>query len=298
MKRQISYSLNGLDSYTLVNQDCLETSKKLPDSSIDLIYVDPPFFSNRVYEFNGYLYEDKWVNIFEYLDWIKPRLREFHRILKNTGTIYIHCDWHASHYLKVQADELFDRRNFLNEIIWKRQSCHNNTRQGSRHFGRIHDTILVYTKSSRYTWNQQYTNYEDSYVKKTYRFVETETERMYALGDLTAPGGAAKGNAKYKFLGVERYWRYSKAKMFQLFVNGKIHFKKGTVPLLKRYLDEMKGRSVQDLWTDIKPISSRKMQYPTQKPERLLKRIINTSSDPRQVIYDPFSGEVLSIPLL
>ena len=290
MKQQISYSLKGLEGYFLFNQDCLRFSQRLPDNSIDLIYVDPPFFSDRVYEYNGHFYEDIWVNIHEYLDWLKPRFTEFHRILKDTGTIFIHCDWHAAHNLKVQADEVFGRKNFLNEIVWKRQSCHNNAGQGSRHFGRIHDTILVYTKSSSYTWNQQYTNYDDSYVKKAYRFVEAETKRKYALGDLTAPGGAAKGNARYEFLGVERYWRYSQANMLQLFINGKIHYKKGRVPLLKRYLDEMKGRPVQDLWIDIKPVSSRKMQYPTQKPIALLERIINTSSNPNQVVYDPFSG--------
>lgn len=290
MKHQTICCLSELGDYALFNQDCLEASKGIPDGSVDLVYADPPFFSDRLYEFNGYRYADKWGSLPEYLEWIRPRLQEFKRVLKQTGTIYIHCDWHVSHYLKVLADDVFYRRNFLNEIIWKRQSCHNNARQGSRHFGRIHDTILVYAASLDYVWNQQYTEYEDSYVKSTYRFMESKTERRYALGDLTAPGGAAKGNPRYEFLGVERYWRYSKKRMLQLLADGKIRHKTGRIPLLKRYFDEMKGRPLQDLWTDIKPVSSRKMRYPTQKPKALLERIIRTSSNPGQVVYDPFVG--------
>jgi len=114
------------------------------------------------------------------------------------------------------------------------------------------------------------------------------------LGDLTGPGGATKGNARYEFLGVTRYWRYSKEKMFKLFMKERIHYKEGRVPLLKRYLDEMKGRPVQDLWTDIKPVSCGEMQYPTQKPEELLKRIIRTSSNPGQIVFDPFAGSSTS----
>ena len=289
-----TYCLSQLEDYVLFNQDCLETSKRIPDRSIDLIYVDPPFFTDRIYEFNGYLYQDKWKSLDEYIRWVKPRLKEFKRVLKANGTIYIHCDWHVSHYLKVLADEVFDGTNFLNEIIWKRQSCHNNSGQGSRHFGRIHDTILVYTMSPKYIWNQQYSEYEESYVNRAYRHLESETERRYALGDLTAPGGAVKGNPRYEFLGVKRYWRYSEKRMNQLLVEGRIEHKEGRVPLLKRYLDEMNGRPIQDLWTDIKPVSGKKMQYPTQKPESLLKRIICTSSRQGQLVYDPFAGSSTS----
>jgi DNA modification methylase len=219
---------------------------------------------------------------------MRPRLGELQRILKSTGSIYIHCDWHISHYLKVLADSIFNRRNFLNEIVWKRQSSHNDAQQGSRHFGRIHDTILVYAKSQKYVWNQQYVPYDGLYVERTYKYVESETGRRYALGDLTGPGGVAKNNPMYEFLGVKRYWRYSKTKMLELLAEGRIAHKEGKVPLLKRYLDEMEGKPLQDIWTDIKLDHLGK--FPTQKPKPLLERIINASSNPNQIVYDPFSG--------
>jgi len=281
-----------LGDYALFHEDCLDTSRRLPNDSVDLIYADPPFFSGRLYDVDGHGFDDRWKGLSEYLNWLTPRLHEFKKILKPTGTIYIHCDWHVSHYLKVLGDSIFGSKNFLNEIIWKRQSSHNDVRQGSRHFGRVHDTMLVYTMSSKYVWNQQYVDYDDSYLKRAYRYLEPDTGRRYALGDLTAPGGAAKNNARYEFLGVERYWRYSQAKMIELLAKGRISYAKGKVPLLKRYLDTMPGKPLQDVWTDIPPVSNSRqnMRFPTQKPEELLRRIISTSSNPNQLVYDPFAG--------
>jgi len=290
MERTIARYLEGLGDYCLFHEDCLETSRRLPESSIDLIYADPPFCTGRSHHMHGYEFEDRWSGLREYLDWMTPRLGEFKRILKQTGTLYLHCDWHVSHYLKVLVDTLFGAETFLNEIVWKRQSAHNDARQGSRHFGRVHDSILVYTKSSRYVWNQQYAAYDENYVERAYRYVDPETGRRYALGDLTAPGGAAKRNAHYEFLGVERYWRYGKPRMFELLLMGRIRHAKGKVPLLKRYLDEMPGRPIQDVWTDIGPVSPKSVLYPTQKPEDLLSRIITTSSNENQLVYDPFAG--------
>ena len=280
---------NELEKIVLFNEDCLETTAKLPDASIDLIYVDPPFFTGRIYSMNGCSFDDIWSTPEEYIEWIKPRLREFQRILKPCGSIYLHCDWHISHYLKVVADGIFGRNNFLNEIIWKRQSSHNDSKQGSKHFGRIHDSILFYVGSQEYIWNQQYLPYDQAYVEKTYKHIESETKRRYALGDLTGPGGASKGNPQYEFMGVKRYWRYSKRKMFELLLKGRIAHEKGKVPLLKRYLDEMNGKPIQDLWIDI-PINNKKGRFPTQKPESLIERIIKTSSNPHQIVYEPFSG--------
>ncbi len=280
---------NSLGDYVLFNEDCLTTSKRLPDFSVDLIYADPPFFTGRFHSMNGCSFDDRWTNALEYSNWLKPRLEEFKRILKPTGSLYIHCDWHISHYIKVLADEIFGINNFLNEIIWKRQSAHNDSKQGSRHLGRIHDTILVYTGSQKYTWNQQFLPYDLKYLERTYKYLEANSERRYAVGDLTGPGGAEKGNPQYDFLGVKRYWRYSEAKMKALFADGRIAFSVGKVPLLKRYLDEMRGKSLQDMWTDIS-IGKCKNRYPTQKPEALLERIIKCSSNLNQVIYEPFAG--------
>lgn len=283
-------SPDELDDYVLFHEDCLKTTKGFPKDCIDLIYVDPPFCSGRLYTVNGYSFDDRWKNLESYVDWMKLRLGEFQRILKRTGSIYIHCDWHVSHYLKVLADSIFNRRNFLNEIVWKRQSSHNDAQQGSRHFGRIHDTILVYSKSDEYVWNQQYLPYDGCYVDRTYRYVEAGTERRYALGDLTGPGGIGKNNPQYEFLGVTRYWRYGKTKMLELLAKGRIAHKHGNVPLLKRYLDDMEGKPIQDMWTDIPLEQAKKIRFPTQKPEALLERIVSTSTNARQVVYDPFSG--------
>jgi len=238
---------------------------------------------------NGCSFDDRWTNIQEYTNWLRPRLQEFERILKPTGSIYLHCDWHVSHYIKVLSDGIFGINNFINEIVWKRQSAHNDAKQGSKHFGRIHDTILLYAGSQNYVWNQQYVPFSEPYIRRTYKFVEKKTERKYAVGDLTGPGGASKGNPRYEFLGMTRYWRYSETKMQELLLSSKIVHAIGRVPGLKRYLDEMQGKPVQDIWCDIN-LDRSKGKFPTQKPGALLERIVNTSSNPGQIVYEPFAG--------
>lgn len=276
----------------MYNEDCLITTSRFSNNVIDLIYVDPPFCTGRSFTKNNFSFNDRWNGIDEYLEWIKPRLSEFYRILKTTGTIYIHCDWHVSHYLKVICDAIFGINNFINEIIWQRHSCHNDTKQGSKHFGRIHDVLLMYVKSSKYIWNQQYIPYDDKYTDKIYKHFEEGTHRRYALGDLSGPGGKSKRNPRYEFLGFIRYWRYNETKMNKLLLEEKIVQREDRLPRLKRYLDDMKGKPIQDIWNDIN--SKKDTQYPTQKPEDLLDRIISTSSNPDQLIYDPFAGSSTS----
>lgn len=229
-----------------------------------------------------------------YLVMMTARLVELHRVLKPTGSLYLHCDPTASHYLKVILDSIFGAEQFKNEIIWKRTTAHGNTRQGARHWGRVSDTVLFYTKSTQYTWNQAYSEYREEYLQSKYAKMEPETGRRYQLDNLTGPGGAAKGNAYYEFLGVTRYWRYSKANMERLYREGRIvQTKPGAVPRFKRYLDEMPGQPLQSVWTDIEPINSQakeRLGYPTQKPLALLERIIAASSNPGDVILDPFCG--------
>lgn len=281
--------------------DSVNTLRKIPDGFVDLCYMDPPFFSKRTYEKvskNGEInsFEDKWDNKLEtYLDYMKLVLKESHRVLKNTGSLYVHCDWHASHYLKVELDKIFGRRNFRNEIVWRRHNAHNDTKQGSKSFGRVHDVILFYSKTRKYKWNPMFQPYSEEYIKKSYRHEDPDTGRKYAHGDLSGPGGKSKGNPRYKFLGVTRYWRFSKKRMYQLYQEGRIiQTAKGNVPLLKRYLDEMPGIMLQDVWSDIDSVQTvskkESVDYPTQKPERLLERIIQISSDERDVILDPFCG--------
>ena len=229
-----------------------------------------------------------------YLVMMTPRLVELRRVLKPTGSIYLHCDPTASHYLKLLMDAVFGPENFRTEITWKRTSAHSDTRQGRQQHGRVHDLILFYSKSDSWTWNPLYTEYDQEYVEQFYRHVEPETGRRYRLGDLTGPGGAAKGNPSYEVMGVMRYWRYSEERMAELIEQGRIvQTRPGAVPAYKRYLDEMPGVPLQDVWTDIKPIGAQakeRLGYPTQKPQALLERIIQASSNEGDVVLDPFCG--------
>jgi DNA modification methylase len=229
-----------------------------------------------------------------YLVMMAIRMAELHRILKPTGGIYLHCDPTASHYLKILMDAVFGAERFVNEITWKRTPAHSDSRQGARRYGRNADTILFYTKSGDYSWNQPFTKYGRRHVEGKYRYVEPETGRRYRLDNITGPGGASKGNPLYEFLGVARHWRYSKAKMERLYSEGRIiQPRPGTVPSYKRYLDEMQGQPLQSVWTDIAPINSQakeRLGYPTQKPEALLERIIRVSSNEGDLILDPFCG--------
>ncbi len=285
---------------TIYCGDCELVLSRFPDESIDLVYADPPFFSDRYYEIlwgDGYeirAFEDRWKGgINNYVEWMVPKLEQCKRVLKKTGTMYLHCDWHSSHYLKVEMDRIFGLSNFINEIVWKRSVAHSDARQGAKHYGRLHDTLLFYAKDKEYTWNQQYVPFSEDYVNKFYKFIEPNTNRRYMLDNISGPGGSSKGNPMYEFLGVKRYWRYSKETMEKLYGEGRIvQTKKGNVPRYKRYLDEMKGIPLQDLWDDIRPISTSKesLCYPTQKPEKLLERIIETSSNPLDVVLDPFCG--------
>ena len=285
--------------------DCIDGLSSLPDGIGDLFYVDPPFFSNRNYFANAgkasqrKIFTDRWQGgLNEYCTWMESLLRECRRVIKNTGSIYLHCDHHASHYVKVLLDKIFGYANFRNEIIWKRQNAHNDWSQGARHFGRIHDVIFLYTASEKYVWNPVFAPYDTDYVERAYRFKEEGTGRRYALGDLSGPGGASKGNPRYAFLGVTRNWRYSEARMQKLLEAGMIvQTTSGSVPLRKRYLDEMRGTQVQDIWDDIKPVNSgaEKVGYPTQKPRKLLERIISASSNEGDLLIDPLFGSGSSL---
>ncbi len=323
--------------------DNLEVLRKyIPDESVDLIYLDPPFNSKADYnilykEQNGTqsasqikAFSDFWhwdqeaqktfeelvsnpsyppslkkliISIHDflgnndmsaYLVMMAVRLVELRRVLKSTGSVYLHCDPTASHYLKIVMDAIYGPENFINEISWKRSAAHSDSKQGSKHFGRIHDILLFYAKTSDYQWNQQYSPHDSEYVNTFYKHIEEGTGRRYQLDNLTGPGGAAKGNPKYELMGVTRYWRYSKEKMDELVKEGRIiQTHPGAVPRYKRYLDEMPGVSIQDWWNDIPTISSQsgeRLGFPTQKPLPLLERIILGSSNEGEVVLDPFCG--------
>jgi site-specific DNA-methyltransferase (adenine-specific) len=313
----------------------------LLDESVDLIYLDPPFNSNRSYnvlfrEESGQeaeaqitAFEDTWhwnaateqayhdmiqnapVHVVQmisalrefiganqmmaYLVMMAARLVELHRVLKPTGSLYLHCDPTANHYLKIVLDTIFGAENFVNEIVWKRSDAHSDAKQGAQHYGRIHDVLLFYAKNQDVTFNAIYRPLPQNTIDNWYRNVEPETGRRYNKADVTGPGGASKGNPYYEWKGVTRYWRYSRENMEKLDAEGKLVYSKSGMPYEKRYLDESKGVAVQDWWDDIQMLrgisdDGERLGYPTQKPLALLERIIKASSNEGDLVLDPFCG--------
>ncbi|MDG6950046.1 MAG: site-specific DNA-methyltransferase [Nitrososphaerota archaeon] len=278
---------------------------------IDLIYIDPPFLTSEDYKFEvevqGYggvtklpslierlAYRDTWDRgVDSYLDMLHPRLQLMRRLLKDSGSIYVHVGANISHYVKVMLDEIFGRERFVNEIVWKRYGAHNDPGQGSQHFGRVHDAILYYSRGSSPAWNQEFTPLDKDYIEETYRWTEPGTGRRYTTSPLTGPGGAAKGNPVYEWKGHVRAWRYSKETMEELDRAGKIYYSKTGYPRQKQYLDSSKGVPVQDVWSDISSLSgahTERVGFPTQKPVKLLERLITVSTQPGALIADFFAG--------
>lgn len=277
---------------------------------LKLIYIDPPFdvgadfsldieiggetFHKEANLLEQIAYRDTWGRGADsFISMIYERLILMRDLLAADGSIYVHMGWGVSHYVRAVLDEVFGRQRAVNQIIWKRQTAHSDTGQGSQHLGRLHDVILLYTKGEKYPWHLQYTAYDESYIKSHYGRVD-ETGRRYRLDNLTAPGGSGKGNPSYEFLGVTRFWRYGRERMEELYKQGRvIQTKPGTVPQYKRFLDEMPGVPVQDIWDDISAVNSQAKEaegYATQKPVALLERIIEASSSEGDLVADFFCG--------
>jgi adenine specific DNA methylase Mod len=248
-----------------------------------------------LYEVLSVYHKTKSINdgAVAYLTTMAHRLWYMHKLLKDTGSFYLHCDPTMSHYLKLIMDMIFGENNFINEITWQRTGSHNDAKQGRIGFGNVSDSILFYGKTNKAKFNHQYSPLDEDYVEKSYRHIDKDG-RKYRLDNLTGPGGAAKGNPFYEVMGVSRYWRYSKERMERLIKEGRIvQTKPGGVPAYKRYLDESKGAEMGTIWTDIGPLQANqkeKLGYPTQKPEALLERIIKASSNEDYVVADFFCG--------
>jgi DNA modification methylase len=290
------YAPYEVGDYQLFCGDNLEVLRDIETEGVGLVYLDPPFntaTTRAVTNDSGEIcaFNDSFGPVSNYMDWIRPRLTECVRVLRTGGTIFIHCDWRTSHYLKVEMDALVGYECFVNEIVWKRHNSHSDSGQGSRHFGRNTDSILFYGKGERTTWNPQYSPYEASYVQQTYGNVEPDGRR-YALTDITGPGGPLKRNPEFEFLGVHRAWRYSRSRLAGLYSEGRLVVsRKGGVPRRKRYLDEMPGKPVQSLWEDLTRLRSKeRVGYPTQKPLALLDRIVRSSTQLGETVLDPFCG--------
>lgn len=300
----------------------------------DLIYLDPPFNSNKSYNVlfkEGLVdspaqvsaFEDSWhwtpytMKTFEELAGARPsktpvsqevsdlivglekiighndmmayltmmtiRLIELHGVLKETGSLYLHCDSTASHYLKVILDAIFGKKNFRNEIVWQRFPFHADAKR----FGRVTDRILFYTKSENYKFNTLRVPFSEKYIAS--KFVHRDEKGRYRLDNLNPP---AERGPVYEFHGVKKAWRFTKEKMMELEKQGKI-YTKSKIPQLKRYLHELEGQAVHELWNDISninPQAKERLGYPTQKPEMLLERIIRASTDDGDWVLDPFCG--------
>lgn len=307
--------------------------------SIDLIYLDPPFNSNRSYnvlfkEESGQeseaqitAFEDAWhwdkiaamtyheliqnasLNVVRmigalrefigenqmmaYLVMMTARLVELHRVLKTTGSLYLHCDPTASHYLKIILDTIFGPLNFKNEIVWKRTTAHSS----SKRYGPIHDILFFYSKTEKFIWNPQHTPYSQDYIEKFYRQVDKDN-RHYTLSDLTA-AGIRHGSSGLPWHGIDitakgNHWKFTIENLEDLNKKGRIYWPPGGgMPRYIRYLDELKGIVLQDIIDDIMPIGAQaaeRLGYPTQKPLTLLERIIQASSNPGDIVLDPFCG--------
>ena len=309
---------------TLWTGDNLDIMRGMNSESVDLIYLDPPFNSNRDYaapigsQAAGAAFKDTWTlsdvdlawhgeiaepepalyaiidaaglahgkGMKSYLIMMAVRLLEMKRLLKLTGSIYLHCDPTANHYLKMAMDCVFGNDNFRNDIVWQRTTAHND----STRYGANTDTILFYTKSDRWSWHNQHQSYDEKYQARFRR--QDPDGRAWSDYDITAKG-LSGGGYEYEYKGATSLWRVPLETMQRLDAGGRLHFTRTGGIRLKRYLDEMPGRPVQALWDDIPPINSQAKErtgYPTQKPLALLERIIRASSNVGDMVLDPFCG--------
>ena len=276
---------------------------------VDLIYIDPPFDSKADYKkkiklkgksatndtsaFEEKQYGDIWSSD-EYLQFMYERLVLLRELLSEAGTIYLHCDWHQSHHLRCLMDEVFGPDRCHNVLTWKRSHAQGNSGQGAEHFGRNTDTIFLYSKTDSPIWNPQYQPYSQEVINRDYKYIDEETGERYRLTPVDGPGGASKGNPFYEFLGVSGYWRYSQKTMQELYEKGEIVLSStGKSLSRKKYLKDAMGTPVTELWDDlnrVSPTSNERLDYPTQKPECLLERILLTSSNQGSLVFDCFMG--------
>ena len=280
---------------------------------IKLIYIDPPFdvgadfsmdieigddtFTKNPNILEEIAYRDTWGRGADsFISMIYERLILMRDLLAEDGTILVHCDWRVNSLIRLAMSEVFGPGSYVNEVTWKRSDAHSDVGQGAKHLGKICDTIFIFAKHrDSQIINMQYQPLPQSTIDKWYRHVEEGTGRRYNKADVTGPGGARKGNPVYEWNGITRAWRYSKEKMADLEKKGLLVYTSSGQTYQKRYLDESKGVPLQDLWDDIKMIrgihtASEGLNYPTQKPEHLLERIVSLCSNENDIVADFFCG--------
>lgn len=274
---------------------------------VDLIYVDPPFDSKADYKktisvrgkkaesdatsFEEKQYTDIWSND-EYLQFMYERLVLLRELLNEKGTIYLHCDYHKVHLLRCMLDEIFGPDNFVNEIVWQRTRAAHSDATG---FGKVHDNILIYSKIRGIVTNEIYVEHDENYIERFNREIEG---RKYMLVPLHAPSHSATASPAREFFGKiiappdGRCWPSQKY-IDDLIAENKVELTSNGTPSKRNFLDENKGKPVSDWWDDIiplNPVASERLDYPTQKPEQLLERVILASSNPGDLVFDCFMG--------
>ncbi len=312
------------DGNLVIRGECVSACAYLKEQGIqvDLVYIDPPFASGADYAKKVYLrrnpkvaeaidqveqeldieelkafeekmYGDVWDKE-KYLNWMYENLMAIKSVMSETASIYVHLDWHIGHYVKILMDEVFGEANFRNEIIWKRFNFHSDAGR----FGAVHESIYYYTMAGdNCIFNTVYTPFDDDYIKSRFTNIDNDGRR-YLTDNPTAPAHGKTGPAlrfgdKLIAPPVGSMWRYSQANIDKLMSEGRIEFTNRGLPRIKRYLDELEGKAVHSVWTDVFPINSQaeeRLDYATQKPEALLERIIKASSNEGMLVADFFGG--------
>lgn len=307
----------GNSGNMVIRGECVSACAYLKEQGIqvDLVYIDPPFasgadYAKKVYvrrnpkiadairqaeeeldidelkAFEEKMYGDIWDKE-KYLNWMYENLLAIKSVMSETASIYVHLDYHIGHYVKILLDEIFGEDNFKSEIVWKRSTAHND----NMGFGNLHDTIYYYSKSDDYIFNTQYVPYTQDYLDTYYRHSDSDG-RVFLDRDLSAKGLQGAGYT-YDWHGKAGYWRCPIATMEEYEKNNRLYYTANGTPRYKQYLDEMPGVPAQDIWTDIFAVNSQaseRIDYATQKPEALLERVINASSNQGMLIADFFGG--------
>jgi DNA modification methylase len=284
----------------LILGDNLEILKAMESESVDLIYLDPPFFSNRNYEViwgdTGEIrsFQDRWAGgVGHYIDWLRERVVEMHRVLMPTGSIFLHCDWHANAYIRVHIlDRIFGEDNFREEIIWKRQTAKKGSQFEKRTFGSSIDTIFWFSKTNAYTFVIPKVQLEDEAMLK--KFNKTDIDgRKFRIDHIELIETMARKNLIYEYNGyTPKYgWMVNKEKLKQFDVENRLYWSNTGKPYRKYFADEYEGIEITNLWNDIYIAAGKeRIGYPTQKPEALLERVIKCASSEGDVVLDPFMG--------
>lgn len=277
--------MNNIVENSYIIGDNLELLKNIENCSIALCYLDPPFNTGRNFDD----YDDRWDSTEEYIEFLQPRIKEIHRVLTKNGNVVVHVDANVSHKIRNILDSIFGEQNFQNEIVWKT----TGNKKCLKNLARSHDTIIVYSKNKKNTFNAIFHPYDEKYNKKNQVKFCDQHKKMYVTtaAHNSQPNVEPRLNLRYEWNGHSFQWYLSKEKMKEMHEQGRLHYNKKGIPRIKRFLEEMKGVPVKDVWDDIPSIQgNEKLDYATQKPIKLLNRILTLYSNENDLVLDPFAG--------